>query len=105
MESKQKFSEQMQMSQSDPSTSMVDDAEDAKFLWRFIRISTLHFFSLAMGEFGRSSDDFVLFMNWIDKQYGMELTDEERKEIMIPFNSKNHSYKDRENLQQKYDRF
>ncbi|CAL5982213.1 Hypothetical_protein [Hexamita inflata] len=104
VESKLKFLEQQKMMGfSDPSSSQVDDTEDVKMMWRMIRMATLHFFGLAMHEFGRQKEDFELFVQYINQHYVMQLTQEERDEAMAPFQAKKQ-IKDKESLQMKYAR-
>ena len=71
--------------------------------WRMIRVATLHFFALAMHEFGRSEADLRLFAGYICKQYQITLSTDEEAELLRPF-KENKVGKDRETLIQKYKR-
>lgn len=87
-----------------PESENSDDVQsEIKLLWRMIRVATLHFFGLAMREFGRSEADLRLFSNYVCKQYQITLSTAEEAELVRPF-KENKVGKDRETLVQKYKR-
>lgn len=62
--------------------------DEKKEIWRNIHLNSLHFFGLAMREFGRPISDLESFVQYMNKQYKIELTDAEFKNILQPYKNR-----------------